>query len=215
MDDRFLNAFIGSETSVFGYKLRSLTPWHYLLLKAVNSPILDAGAEKSTDDVLIFLKITSCQWPAVPNLRTRWHDVFWNLNMKMPGVVKRQMARLAEWLQPQLSIPEFWANDNAKESTISAPPILALVVGLTSKGGILLSDAWNMRMAEARWFDATLAELNGADIKIAYEGESEEISANLQKIDDEQQVKIAQANLAPENFKKWLAAHKARQQETI
>ena len=141
MDDRFFNAFIGSETSVFGYKLRSLSPWHYLLLKAVGSPILDSGAEKSTEDVLIFLKITSCQWPSVPDLRTRWRDVFWNLNMKRRGVIKKQMARLAEWLHPQLSTPTFWANENAQESKISSPPILALVVGLTSKGGVLLSEA--------------------------------------------------------------------------
>ena len=131
--------------------------------------------------------------------------------MKKPKVAKKQMERLREWIEAQLCIPQFWESDKDKSSKISAPPVFAIIVGLVSKGNIQLHDAWNMRMSEVRWYDATLAELNGADIKFAYEGEADKIKEQLSDIDEEKAIEIAKRNLPPKQFEKWLEARKAEQ----
>ena len=63
--------------------------------------------------------------------------------------------------------------------------MFALIVSLVSKGNITLHTAWNMRISEARWYDVTLAEINGADLKIAYEGEEEELKEQIKEISDD------------------------------
>lgn len=203
MDDRFFNGIIGAETSVCGYKLQTLTPWHYVLLQAINSPVLESSSSTAIKDVLIFLKIINTTWPRVPNLRPRFRDAFWTWRMHKPKFARKHMRRLAQWIEAQLSVPQFWQDDKHTGNNLSSPPIFALVVGLASKGNIGLADAWNMRMAEARWFDATLAELNGANIKIAYEGESEKLAAMLE-MSEEEEIAAAKQNLPPEIFEKWL-----------
>ena len=213
MDDRFFNGIIGAGTSVCGYELQSLTPWHYILLQAIESPVLESSASTSVPDVLIFLKIASTTWPQVPNLRPRFRDAWWHWRMKSPKVAAKQMRRLAEWIEAQLSVPQFWDDEKNKGSKLSSPPIFALVVGLVSKGNLSLSNAWNMRMAEARWFDATLAELNGADLKIAYEGESEAVASILEDMTEERKIEVARQNLAPEAFEVWLENRKAKQSD--
>lgn len=213
MDDRFFNGIIGAGTSVCGYELQSLTPWHYILLQAIESPVLEASASTSVPDVLIFLKIASTTWPQVPNLRPRFRDAWWHWRMKNPKVATKQMRRLAEWIEAQLSVPQFWDDEKNKGSKLSSPPIFALVVGLVSKGNLSLANAWNMRMAEARWFDATLAELNGATLKIAYENESAEVERILGTMTEEDEIEAARKNLPPELFDRWLTARKNKQKE--
>jgi hypothetical protein len=89
--------------------------------------------------------------------------------------------------------------------------VFALVVGLVSKGNMTLDAAWNMRIAEARWYDVTLAELNGADLRIAYENEDEQIKERLQEVDEETAVTIAKRNLSQKDFERWHKQFKANQ----
>lgn len=212
MDDRFFNGIIGADTSVCGYHLQSLTPWHYVLLQAIESPVLESSTSTTISDVLIFLKIASTTWPQVPNLRPRFRDAWWHWRMKSPKVAAKHMRRLAEWIEAQLSVPQFWDDEKSKGSKLSSPPIFALVVGIASKGNIGLSNAWNMRMSEARWFDATLAELNGANIKIVDEDETQQLAATLE-MSDEEQIAAAKENLAPEIFEKWLKHREEQKQK--
>jgi len=57
----------------------------------------------------------------------------------------------------------------------------------------------------------TLAELNGADLRIAYENEDEQIKERLQEVDEETAVTIAKRNLSQQDFERWHKQFKAKQ----
>ncbi len=65
-----------------------------------------------------------------------------------------------------------------------------------------------MRIAEARWYDVTLAEINGADIRVAYEGEEAEMMSQVEEISEDKAVEIARRNLSEKDFKRWHEAFK-------
>ena len=204
MDDRFFQALIGASSRVCGYDITALSPWHHLILQALNSPVLTPDKETSAGDLLLFLKVVSCEWPHTPNLDATWRDRLWYRRLKKHKVLKREVAKLKEWLEAQLSAPVLWQKeDNDTGKTLSSPSIFALVVGLVSKGNITLEKAWNMRIAEARWYDVTLAELNGAELRIAYENEDQEIKERLPEVDDDMAVTIAKRNLSQADFERW------------
>ena len=213
MDDRFFHGIIGSVGKVCGYHVEALTPWHHVILAAIDSPVMVPDKKTETSDILVFLKVIQTQWPDLPNLKPSWRDRRWFWKMKKPAVVTREMAMLRDWLDAQLQNPIFWSTEQNKGSgkSLSSPGIFALVVGLVSKGGIALDRAWNMRIAEARWYDATLAEINGADIKFAYENEADELREKLASVTDEDMIAAAKEHMPPAKFEKWLKNHKAKQ----
>lgn len=206
MDDRFFNGIIGASDRICGYDIASLTPWHNVILSAINSPVLVADMETSAGDLLLFLKVVSCEWPNLPNLKTRWHDIIWHKRLKKERILLRELDKLKNWLDCQLSAPVLWANDsdeNKGGKSLSSPSVFALIVSLVSKGNITLHTAWNMRISEARWYDVTLAEINGADLKIAYEGEEENLKEQIKEISDDKAVEIAKRNLSEKDFQRW------------
>ena len=212
MDDRFFNAIVGASDRVCGYDITSLTPWHSVILSAIDSPVLNPAKDTSAGDLLLFLKVVSCDWPNTPNLKARWRDVIWHRKLKKSKTLLRELTKLKEWLACQLSAPVLWEDEaEGNGSSLSSPGVFALVVSLVSKGGISLETAWNMRIAEARWHDVTLAEINGAKIKIAYEGEEEKIKDQINEISDEDAVKLARRNLSDKDFKRWHEAFKNKQ----
>jgi len=78
-----------------------------------------------------------------------------------------------------------------------------LVVGIVSAGGLSLSEAWNMRSAEAQWFNTTLAELKGAKIKIAYDNEDLPPPLDL---DETEILEVARKQLSPQAFAQFKKA---------
>lgn len=141
----------------------------------------------------------------MPNLKARWRDIIWHRKLKKRSTLLKELAKLKVWLSCQLSAPVLWADDQENQGpSLSSPGVFALVVSLVSKGGISLDTAWNMRISEARWHDVTLAEIGGAKLKIAYEGEEEEIKQQLTEISDEQAIELAKRNLSENDFKRWL-----------
>jgi len=205
MDDRFFNAIIGASDRVCGYDITALTPWHSVILSAIDSPVLNPEKDTSAGDLLLFLKVVSCEWPNMPNLKARWRDIIWHRKLKKSSTLLKELAKLKVWLSCQLSAPILWADDQENQGpSLSSPGVFALVVNLVSKGGISLDTAWNMRISEARWHDVTLAEIGGAKLKIAYEGEEEEIKQQLTEISDEQAIELAKRNLSENDFKRWL-----------
>ena len=211
MDDRFFNGIIGASDRICGYDITALTPWHNVILSAINSPVLVADMETSAGDLLLFLKVVSCEWPNLPNLKARWHDIIWHRRLKKERILYRELEKLKSWMNCQMSAPVLWTNedsDGGNSKSLSSPSVFALIVSLVSKGNITLHTAWNMRIAEARWYDVTLAEINGADLKIAYEGEEEELKEQIKEISDDKAVKIAKRNLSEKDFERWHEAFK-------
>ena len=190
-----------------------MTPWHSVILSAIDSPVLNPAKDTSAGDLLLFLKVVSCEWPHTPNLKAKWRDIIWHRKLKKSKTLLRELSKLKEWLACQLSAPVLWADDaddNAGKS-LSSPSMFALVISLVSKGNIELKAAWNMRIAEARWYDVTLAEINGADLRVAYEGEEEQIKQQIKAISDEDAVELARKNLSDKDFKRWHEAFKNKQ----
>ena len=211
MDDRFFNAIVGASDRVCGYDITSLTPWHSVILSAIDSPVLNPAKDTSAGDLLLFLKVVSCEWPHTPNVKARLSDRWWHRKLKKSSTLLRELGKLKVWLDCQLSAPILWANDDEdsnKGKSLSSPSMFSLVVSMVSKGNIDLNSAWNMRIAEARWYDVTLAEINGADIRVAYEGEEAEMMSQVEEISEDKAVEIARRNLSEKDFKRWHEAFK-------
>lgn len=212
MDDRFFQALIGASSRVCGYDINALSSWHHVILQALNSPVLVPNKETTAGDLLLFLKVVSCSYPNTPNLEATWKDRIWYRRLKKSKVLLRELSKLKEWLEAQLASPVLWRKeDNDSGKTLSSPSVFALVVGLSSKGNISIDKAWNMRISEARWYDVTLAELNGADLRIAYDNEDEQIKEQLQEVDEDQAVTIAKRNLSQQDFERWHKSFKQNQ----
>ena len=203
MDDRFFNGVIGCSTKVCGYHLDALTPWHHVLLSAVDSSVLDPAQTTTPDDLLIFIKIAQVQWPETPDLRPTFRDRLWHRRLKKVKTLKRELARFKEWLDVQFSNPKLWQDDNSSGGSMSSPGMFMLVVGIVSAGGLSLSEAWNMRSAEAQWFNTTLAELKGAKIKIAYDNEDLPPPLDLEETEI---LEVARKQLSPQAFAQFKKA---------
>ena len=203
MDDRFYNGIIGCSTKVCGYKLKALTPWHYVLLTALDSPILTTTNSSDINDLLVFLKVVQTQWPEQPKLSPSLHDHVWFWRMKRIKRVEFEMGKLKEWLEVQLSSPKLWKEDQESGRKTSSPGIFMLVAGMISTGGLSLSEAWNMRLSEAQWLNVTLAELNGAKLKIAYENEN---LLDIPKPSEAEIMEQAKKALSPAHFQEFKKA---------
>lgn len=213
MDDRFFQALIGASSRVCGYDINALSSWHHVILQALSSPVLVPNKETTAGDLLLFLKVVSCSYPNTPNLEATRQDRKWHRKLKKTKALEFELSNLKEWLESQMSTPMLWSNDSDDNGgkSLSSPGIFALVVGLVSKGNIPLATAWNMRISEARWYDVTLAELNGAELRIAYDNEDEQIKAQLQEVDEDQAVTIAKRNLSQQDFERWHKSFKQNQ----
>ena len=199
MDDRFFNGVIGCSSKVCGYKLKSLTPWHQLMLSALGSSVFDSEKTTTIDDLLLFLKVTQTEWPNLPDLRAKPRDFWWHWKLKKIKTLQREMDKFKEWLDIQLSSPKLWQDeDKDVKSQPSSPAIMMLVVDLVSTGGLSISEAWNMRISESQWFHTTLAELKGAKLKVAYETDKMPEKTTFTK---EEMLEKAKADLSPEQFK--------------
>jgi len=170
MDDRFFHGLIGSPTRVCHYNLKALTPWHFVLLSAINSPVLDPEKDCGVNDLLVCLKILQLDWPQVPDLKSSTRDKWWAFRMNIHRIARKEFRKFSDWIEIQLSFPEFWEKDedgdSTSEDTSNMPGVLSLVAGMVCNSSIQLSDAWNMRISEARWYQASIAHNNGADFKL-------------------------------------------------
>jgi hypothetical protein len=208
MDDRYLNGIIGCQAVVCGRRLTNLTPWHVTILNAIDSPVVSGHAEVKAEDMLLFISVMKSQWPEIPELKPRLRDVYWLIRMRKKSVFLRNFKTLNVWMESQVSSPRLWVDDgdNSAGKQLSSPTMLALVIALVSKVNVTLSEAWNMRLSEARWYDTCKAELEGADLKIAYDND-DEFHSSIDGKSESEIIAIAKEQLGKEQFKKW---HKAR-----
>lgn len=210
MDDRFFHGLLGCEVSVCGQRLRNLTPWHLVLLNMIGSPIIQEGKQAGRHDILIFRRVVGTQWPDQPEIKPRLRDIYWMWRLRKKRVFLKHIIRLRGWMEIQTSTPKLWTttySEGSTQRTLSSPAMLALVMGLVSKAGMPLADCWNMRLAEARWCDVALAEINGSPLRVAYEGEQQP-AAKLKPLTEDEIIAITKTELPPEQFKTWLAARR-------
>jgi len=212
MDDRFFHGLIGSPTRVCHYDLKALTPWHFLLLSAIHSPVLDPDKECGVNDLLVCLKVLQLDWPQVPDLKSTTRDKWWAFQMNSHRVARREFSKFSQWIEVQLSFPEFWDkdddSDSSSEDTSNMPGVLSLVAGMVCNSSIQLRDAWNMRISEARWYQAAIAHNNGADFKLV--DQSQEMPT-FDDVKPSDAVDVARQAMPPKAFAKWHEAYKKNQ----
>lgn len=213
MDDRFFNGLIGSPTRVCHYKLKALTPWHFLLLSAIDSPVLQPEKDTHVNDLLICLQVLQLEWPAVPDFKSSLRDKLWAFRMNLHGAARREFAKFGDWLEVQLSFPEFWDTDKdgeTQDDTSNMPGVLSLVAGMVCNSSIQLVDAWNMRISEARWYLAAIAHNNGAEFKLVDQSQP---MPDL-KVDTQDAVEQARQSMPAPMFERWHKSYTQKQKET-
>jgi len=209
MDDRYFHGILGCEAVVCGRRLSNLTPWHVTQLEAIGSPVMGNG-QINANDMLVFLAVSQTTWPKrADNLRPRLRDVWYAIRMKNKKLFMRNISIVKHWMEAQLAAPRLWQNDQSMSfgGTLSSPPMLSIVTTMISKFNITRAEAWNMRISEARWYDTCRAELEGADVKVAYDNEQEQIT-DINSMEESEIVAFAKGQLDRGEFKKWHAARR-------
>ena len=207
MDDRFFHGILGGGVRVCGLHLNNLTPWHILNLHAIGSPMVTDGGTVTPPDILLFCKTLQASYPNTPCYKPTLRDVAWRVRLIKKATFEKQAKTLQDWLAVQMCCPKLYEVTYAKEErrgSLSSPSIFALVVALASKLSETVAAIWNMRLAEARWMDTTLAELNGSELTISYD-EEEEVITQLTGAEAEAKAK---EELPPELYKRWLKARR-------
>lgn len=210
MDDRFFNGMLGAEVVVCGQRLGNLTPWHVLILHAIGSPLVGDSKTVGPADIQLFLKTITSRYPDTPSYRPRLRDVRWRLKLGREKTFLREAATLKRWLEVQMSVPQLYEVTHSTSSVkrgLTSPSIFALVVAIASKLSEPLDKVWNMRLAEARWLDTTLAELNGAELTISYEGE--QVPDILNEMTEKEIRAQAKLNLPVGIYRAWLKARES------
>jgi len=199
MDDNFFNGILGADLKVCGYKLTNLSLWHLAILEGIQSPIL-TGEQAEIRDMLIFLKTTQVIYPQTPIFKPTIKDAFYTFRMqRKPKTASKEVLKLKKWLEVQMSCPVLYKNLRKNKSKgHSSPAILSIVCSIVSRAGVNFAEAWNMRSAEARWYEVSLAEHQGADLNISYD--NEEIKELLS---DSQKKELAKKWLSDEELKSW------------
>lgn len=186
-----------------------MTPWHVTQLEAIGSPVMGDG-RINPQEMLLFLTIAQTQWPnRADDLRPKMRDVWHAIRMKRRNVFMKNVMILKEWMAAQLSTPRLWKDDQSTNvsGSLSSPPMLSIVTTMMSKFNMTRSEAWNMRLSEARWYDTCRAEMEGIDVKIAYDNE-EEIIDELEGKTESEIIAIIKDQLGEGDFKKWLASRR-------
>jgi hypothetical protein len=164
----------------------------------------------NANDMLVFLAVSQTTWPKrADNLKPRLRDVWYAIRMKNKKLFMRNISIVKHWMEAQLAAPRLWQNDQSVSfgGALSSPPMLSIVTTMISKFNITRAEAWNMRISEARWYDTCRAELEGADIKVAYDNEQEQIS-DINSMEESEIVAFAKGQLDRGEFKKWHAARR-------
>jgi len=211
MDDRFFHGLIGSQTRVCHYNLDALTPWHLVLLSAIESPIIEPDKDCNVNDLLVCLKILQLQWPELPDLKSSTRDKWAAFRMRLHREARKEFEKFTEWLKVQMSFPEFWEKDGESNTTVDTsnmPSVLSLIAGIVCNSNITLQQAWNMRVSEAQWYQAAIAYNNGAEFKLV---DKSEPMPELGEVDPNEAVEEAKRTMPPELFARWHAAFKDNQ----
>jgi hypothetical protein len=162
----------------------------------------------SPKHILQIIRVVGSSFPNEPDMRPgKLRDLYWLWRMRKKSVFVRELSNLSSWLEVQTIMPRLWESDSkSKGKHLSAPSMLLIVMALASKTAIMDKDAWNTRLSLCRWYDTALAEMAGADIKIAYDNDDKFVS-ELEGKTESEIIAIAKEQLGEAAFKAW---HEAR-----
>ena len=164
MENIYQNLF-APQVKTCGRKLDRFTLWHYLLLRAFRSPILDPKEDLTPADLLLAVEL--CSTPTLQRPRTSPRflaDWYWSRALLDEPRFIQQATPFCDWLDAHLAGPSFWQDSNRQGGGLTAPEIYTLAYGLTSKAHLSELQAWSKSPGQAESILATVAELEGAEI---------------------------------------------------
>lgn len=172
MDDRFFTACFPGCVRVCGRVLTDFTPFHYLLLKAIQSPFIDPDGVNRPADLLAAISACRNRFGRPINLKPSLRDFVWKLRMeRSPKLFRREAVAFARWMTNHSSGPRFWevVSGGPKTRELTGPDILTLVVPLIMKTGMTEAEVWNMSFGRAQWLSAEIQEIEGSGRRFLYD----------------------------------------------
>jgi hypothetical protein len=174
MDEGFLTACFPRSVRVCGEKLTVFSPYHFLMLRAINSPFMQENGRITPADLLVAIRVCTHRFGGEIRLKPRLRDVWhrWRLTQNV-AYFRRSCETIAAFIGDHMAGPRFWETVHGGQKTrqLTAPDIMISICDLMMRGRIPEADAWNMSFARAKWISATMAELEGAERRFLYEDE--------------------------------------------
>jgi hypothetical protein len=182
VDDRFFTACFPGSVRICGRTLNDFTPFHYLLLKAVESPFLALNGVNRPADLLAAIAACRNRFGFPVKIRPTLRDLVWRIRMERNAdLFKREAVKFSLWLSNHSSGPRFWeiVSGGPKTRDLTGPDILTLVVPLLMKTGMNEDQVWNMSLGRAQWINAEIQEIDGSDRRFLFDDDlTEELPDN-------------------------------------
>lgn len=177
MDDSFFTAFFPGSAKVCGRTLSVFSSYHYLILRAINSPFLGTDGEITAGDLLVAVRVCGKRFGDAPTISPNFRDVWWKLRMtRNHGLFSSECRKFAAWLSANSSGPNFWevVNDAQPTRDLTGPDILTLLVPIMMKTSSSQAEIWNMGFGMIKWISAEIAEIDGCERRFLYDSDFEE-----------------------------------------
>jgi hypothetical protein len=172
VDDRFFTAYFPGRARICGRVLVDFTPYHYLLLKAIDSPFLkDAGINRPSD-LLAAISVCRKVFGRDVKLKPGFSDVIWKISMeRSDALFRREAVKFSKWISAHSSGPKFWdvISGGGRTRELTGPDVLTLVVPLMTKAHMSECDVWNMSLGRAQWLNAEIQELEGSERRFLFD----------------------------------------------
>lgn len=174
MDDRFFTAYFPGRARVCGRVLTDFSPYHYLLLRAVESPFTRPDGINRPSDLLAAIAVCRNVFGKPVRLNPTFRDLLWRVRMDRNQVLfKREIVKFSLWLASHSSGPRFWTITSGGPATreLTGPDILTLVVPVLMKTGMPEKDVWNMSLGRLQWMSAEISEIEGSTLRFLFDGD--------------------------------------------
>lgn len=174
MDDRFFTAYFPGHARVCGRVLNDFSPFHYLLLRAVDSPFMNPDGVNRPADLLAAVAACRNRFGVPVKLKPTLRDLVWRFRMdRNPRLFKREALAFAAWMGSHSSGPRFWeiTSGGPAMRELTGPDVLTLVVPVIMKTGMTEKDVWNMSLGRLQWMSAEISEIEGSTLRFLDEND--------------------------------------------
>ena len=172
MDDRFFTAYFPGCARVCGRILDDFSSFNYLLLNAIQSPLISSNGVNTPADLLAAVAACRNRFGQPVKLNPTIKDLFWRVRMdRNPHLFRREIVKFSAWMASHSSGPQFWEITSGGPSTrdLTGPDILTLIVPVMMKTGMCEVDVWNMSIGRLQWLSAEISEIEGSTRRFLFD----------------------------------------------
>lgn len=177
MDDRFFTAHFPGCARVCGRVLNDFSPFHYLLLRAIDSPFMRPDGVNRPSDLLAAIAACRNRFGKPVKLKPTLWDLVWKIRMERnPALFKREALAFSAWMGNHSNGPRFWEIVSGGPATreLTGPDVLTLVVPVIMKTGMSETDVWNMSLGRLQWMSAEISEIEGSTLRFLFDQDLED-----------------------------------------